>query len=559
MTELLINKQRVVLPQEFSFEVIRENPFFTKNGTFTLDVTLSLLNKANARIFKHIHRFNVDKKTEELTAFLKVDNIVFINGTAIVDEITNEEITLQLLSGNSELNFVIGGDKKLNELPLGNAPEITPYTIDAYVRKTYPEVEWQFVPIYSENEDCRFNDIEQDNLVFYIADMEKTIIQPFLCTIIFNVFKSLGYNITRNDIESSKYNTLFCVNGVITSEYAKMLPDWTVTDFLSEIENLFNSILFLDAYTKNVEILFRGNYFENCKIIAIEDVLDEYSIKVDKDKQFFNKNTNIAYDIPSEDDYFKYQRLNDDVKNVITEYVIKENRHDVKAQFDSDFPDFSKRKIYKNKETDTEYIQAYINTGYGLRKVEILKDLLNNPDTSDKIVLKIIPAPLHLAARDGTSGPPITQTYSPFRDENDDTMSIFDILENGLSKEETNTQLKLAFFDGPRPIGRVPYPQAYIDYIDDSFSIVDDEYTNNEGKTLRLAGKHGLNELYESGIEVDGKNEYVITFLFKGSDIDVRSIFMIKNKRFACKELRYEITQNGISKQIQGTFYEMKN
>lgn len=43
MTELYIDGTSVVLPADFSTSVKRENPFFTKNGEYTYDITLQLV------------------------------------------------------------------------------------------------------------------------------------------------------------------------------------------------------------------------------------------------------------------------------------------------------------------------------------------------------------------------------------------------------------------------------------------------------------------------------------------------------------------------------------
>jgi hypothetical protein len=121
MTELYIDNQPVVLPKDFSLTIVNENLFFTKNGKYTYDITLSLLEPVNAKIYKHYNRLNnstgiVSKRPARLIA----DNDVILNGTEIILEITDANVKTQLVSGESELNYFIGGDKKLNELEFGN-------------------------------------------------------------------------------------------------------------------------------------------------------------------------------------------------------------------------------------------------------------------------------------------------------------------------------------------------------------------------------------------------------------------------------------------------------
>lgn len=55
MTELYIDGTSVVLPADFSTSVKRENPFFTKNGEYTYDITLQLSNSINADLYEHLN------------------------------------------------------------------------------------------------------------------------------------------------------------------------------------------------------------------------------------------------------------------------------------------------------------------------------------------------------------------------------------------------------------------------------------------------------------------------------------------------------------------------
>lgn len=75
MTELYIDRQLVVLPETFSITIIEENPSFTKNGSYTYDISLSLLDSINAKIYKHLNRLNRKGDIpKNRSAYLVVDN-----------------------------------------------------------------------------------------------------------------------------------------------------------------------------------------------------------------------------------------------------------------------------------------------------------------------------------------------------------------------------------------------------------------------------------------------------------------------------------------------------
>ena len=152
MIELLIDGMPVVLPEDFDLTMIEENVYLTKKGEYSLDLTLSLDNPTNARIYKHIHRPNSNTTIKDRKAILIADNRVYINGVEAITEYTNRSVTIQLLSGNSELNF-LGSDKKVRELDLGSMPAFVdgPYASRDVVRpllyKKYPETNFVYTTV----------------------------------------------------------------------------------------------------------------------------------------------------------------------------------------------------------------------------------------------------------------------------------------------------------------------------------------------------------------------------------------------------------------------------
>ena len=117
MTELFIDGVSVVLPKDFSAQVKRENSFVTKNGEYTYDITLPLTNPINAELYKHLNRLNSIQEIEEKRpAILMADNRVYCNGTEVITGWTDETVSLQIASGNSELNYFIGGDLQISFL-----------------------------------------------------------------------------------------------------------------------------------------------------------------------------------------------------------------------------------------------------------------------------------------------------------------------------------------------------------------------------------------------------------------------------------------------------------
>ena len=119
MTELIIDGVSAVLSKDFSIQVKRENPLFTKNGEYTYDITLPLDNPTNAELYKHLNRLNSTQPVStDRRAVLVADNRVYCNGTEVITGWTEDTVSVQIASGNSELNWFIGADLFISALEM---------------------------------------------------------------------------------------------------------------------------------------------------------------------------------------------------------------------------------------------------------------------------------------------------------------------------------------------------------------------------------------------------------------------------------------------------------
>lgn len=124
--QLYIDKKPAIIKKGTSIKLTRENPAITQSGDYTLDVTLPLSGcKENLDIFGPANYRAASPKSfagKRYDFYLNAGEIQ-LSGTAIVTQISEEELKLQLLAGNSELNFDNreGGDKYIDELDLGRA------------------------------------------------------------------------------------------------------------------------------------------------------------------------------------------------------------------------------------------------------------------------------------------------------------------------------------------------------------------------------------------------------------------------------------------------------
>ena len=127
MIALYINDKPAIIKSGTSIKLTRENPFFTSAGDYTLDVVLPLSGcMENLQIFGALQYRSVSLKflAGKKFPFRLVTELLTLEGTAIVTNVTQDEVKVQLLAGNSALNFdTLGedGEKYIDDFDLGRA------------------------------------------------------------------------------------------------------------------------------------------------------------------------------------------------------------------------------------------------------------------------------------------------------------------------------------------------------------------------------------------------------------------------------------------------------
>ena len=121
MIELFLDDKPAILKENVSIKLTRENVYFTKSGSYTYDVELPLQCTENRAIFGSINRKDVDTEFAEYHALLRVDNVILLEGRAIINSVTESSVKVQLLGGNADMNFTRQGSEiYIDELDIGD-------------------------------------------------------------------------------------------------------------------------------------------------------------------------------------------------------------------------------------------------------------------------------------------------------------------------------------------------------------------------------------------------------------------------------------------------------
>lgn len=575
MTNLYIDGIAVVLPSEFSITVKQENAFFTKNGEYTYDIELSLLVPENAKLYGFLNRLNItERPATKRKAVLVADNRVYLNGTEIITGWTDTKVSIQLVSGNSELNYFIGSDELISTLAMKETNPVVNGSVSTdYVKKTYPEVDYNLMMTYDSLHQVDkniwlyrlYNNDVSNPYAGYIVQKEDIqpydyIPQPYLCAYMRELLKALGYTLEYNAIEDTPYKSVYIVHVCETYKWNEMLPGWTAKDFLQNIETMFNGSFLIDHRTRTASFLLNISYLSKVRNVHLQNVIDEYTVESEEEEEADAINSTIKYKLPSTE-YYKLRCLPDVVKEAARQKSI-----------DGDlFTFFAKPE---NQVTDTIFDYKSVNRkiiyleGSGimsnLEMVDELASLVRENAESD-LELEFVPAELterafYIEGID-PGGFYFGQYYIPSvsvsDDEPDETTydSIHNMVNNLSEKKESKSNIFLAFFRGLNPvqIGVMPansYPLAFIDRFFPTTSwpaTLPSDYP-----TFNLVEMETY--FYSNAYKIDRKKPVKIT-CYDSNLYPVSSVFEIFNRRYLAKEIEYTIGPNGRTQAWTGTFY----
>lgn len=579
MTELWIDGAAVVLPAKMSTTVKRENPFFTKNGEYTYELNIDLTNSTNANLYQHLNRYNsIIEIKEKRKALLMADNRVYCNGTEIIMGWTERTVRIQIASGNSELNYFIGGDLMISFLNMPNISPLDPiYPNKQWIQKLYPDIDFCLSPIINRTSGVTLNewtlnwnaDAKKYELGIK-SDFHETdfVPQPFLCAYIKKVLEGIGYTLTYNALEETVWKDLYICHINRTNEWAKMLPGWSVKDFMEEVEKLFNASFVIDNRQRTAILVLNKIYYINSKVLHINSVIDQHEVECEDEEQELHQQSNIKYAL-LDNSYYRHRCL---PLNVIKKAQKAIKPKDIALYFYFLEPENKNKNILVTDESDgAEYIyEREIYYGWVVGPIyQLVNEFksIERTDTANTIEIDMIPVEFkELEWPTPVDGmPPDEASYIyqfPVMDEKENTTDTEDIDDlhsqidqasnsSGVTKEK----ICLAFHQGlnnSHPIGMTGiYPMPFTDeYIRGGLGEL--WSTNNKGATLKLTT---MDDYFYSGVyKIDKKNPIKIKS-YDSNVYDTRSIFEINNKRYVCKEIEYILTVDGRKRAWEGVFY----
>lgn len=320
MIKLKIDGKTTALPADFSFPMVIENPYFTDAAEYTGEVVLTPKAIDNINIFGPVGRFEKTKRQQVKDCELSDDNRILIKGSATTIEYTPDALSVQILGGNSAVNYCIRWQEMyINELDLGKLhpdwQSIFPTSTDnrnlePFARRIMGEPssqEWVMLPCKNEA------GLEMNNIERWFPDRTNTrleygwpyaqytnpyewALQPRICAIVRRIINALGYSVTVFDAEQTNLKYLYYVNVKHTLYLAEMLPRWSVSKFLDEVQTLLGCVFVFDNINMTCSIKSRNNFFSS-EIVHLEQVDDAFSVSIDESAKTDVSNMNVKYNV----------------------------------------------------------------------------------------------------------------------------------------------------------------------------------------------------------------------------------------------------------------------
>lgn len=574
-TQLIIDGTEAVLPQNFATTVKRENSFFTKSGEYTYDCTLNLDNPVNCQLYKFLQRLNsTEEITDRRSAVLIADGHVYCRGTEVITRWTEHTVTIQIVSGESELNYFIGQDRKIEDLDMGSI-EGSMTGIDNTM--SFPDVDY-CLPTVRSASGVTYNEYSGHGSAmgghYTGTDTAGSGIrpQPYLCALIRKILTALGYTIGTNQLEETQFRNLFIVNTVYTTEFAKMVPGWTVKDFLTEVEKLTGVVFITDNLQKTCDIVLKTAYYQEASQFTIRNVTDAYETEAEDDDSRIAEfsSSDVSFSLP--DHYWaKLMKLPEGFleQATVTDMESIADLLSISSDNKTVYHDTSTDRYYISMVREYEVVNPEPGTDADTYFMEVNQFCdLDREATTSKLELKITPAPMAQLGRFGvevidigsSDGYRNYQSEEAATDTDENSDNVENLIRSFENTESSAGDLYCAFHNGTVYGDRCPV--AYTDAYHATMQVMLYPMTGTGGDVI--SGPEGSLRLqdmdtsyFQGSYQIDTSKAYTFE-TYDPNVIDVRQVYVIRNRRFVCRDVEEVITSDGRQKRWKGTFYPIR-
>ena len=592
---ILIDKKKAVLKKGTSFDFIAENHFFTGADSYTLSITFPIKGcPENIAIFGHIYRKDFDFETELLECEIHDRNFHKYGSVSIVS-VSESEVKTQFLEGRSATNYYSNMDEiYINEISMPTLRDNAHWEASYYMRSYgeqkrggsghTPEYLGYVCPPWVNNTSGNIQNKMGTYGSFYIylggdPSYDPPIIGfPFLVEVIRQVLTRTGHPCDLSAIENSAWSNLIVCQAFPLNWHMpymnQILPHWTVSEFLEQVELFLNGTFELEPKTQMMTFVFNNGAIGNMEVVTIDKVIDSHTVDIAKEedvKDSYVEQKNLAYQ-DCDHQMWKFYCCPWATSRIpLHSYT---NITSMKSQLNSlldcagPYNAWQYRYIHYCREEDTCFVLKCVGTStingviHHYMRIQPINmfgpRVMNGDDNAEVAELGIVPACIDhtddahgdmLFVECGTLGD--DEEDAEDRDENQTQPVNTLIAGEKEKKNEYFDKIYVAFWDGTylKYHPKMPHP-----YVDKHEIKPDNTYTYNQ-YSMRLTTTERPS-IRRTNFWVNQRRKYTFSFL---SDTvpEVRSIFLIHGKRYLAEKITATFSaETGMSQLMKIVCYE---
>lgn len=545
MIEIFLDRHKVFSKPEQQIKFTMENPYITGCGSYTLEISFPMSIWANKEFFGPIERVDVSKDPRHFEAKILSDNKEAFYGTATLSSITNEEVRVQLVGGNSEVNFLSKYESiYIDDIDFHNVDmvRVIAETQQAQPTGSIHKGIWSVIFCYDSTNDAFLNGTDfADQTVF-----DSSISPGFLFSL-HMIVEGMGFKVVEDEYLSLPINSLYVMSGakVTPNEWdmadvlKRTLPHWSFQEYIQQVQNLLNATVFFDERKRTARIL--RNDITIRQSVGL-DILNEYSVEIDEKKSEDTTSTrNLKYGNNGEVEENGIERWKNDMHDLF-EHKLFKNAGELREYVRTHGQEAEKyilccpegTAVYMSEDNSLSF-QDYFGKQYRGAKEDFefkicppITKTLDLPSGAPTYV-PVIKGPEELIA-----GENVMVKHMVFGYETDYSSTV--------KKEDAKCDEILL---SPEGIGL-------------NYRFMMSLHTSGNTNQPQNTWSFTIGDLHKNPIKIKDKILHKFDFL-SGEIPDINKFFIIRNKKFIPKKIEYTLTEEGINKHMTGYFYELKS
>lgn len=626
--QLYIDGKLAAIKKGVAFEYVSENRLFTDADDYSLDITLPIKGcPQNYEIFGRVFRKDVAPGKLIFEGEIR-DGLFHKTGAVAVTEINEAELKVQFLAGRSAQNFYTTLENVyINELELG-APNINDPSFISPAMAMNPErsdFESVCLPWVNGSGEAAIihNSMEKDtsasgNVYKWSRDVSWLTWMPYLLHIAKRICAAIGFSYDFSLWEADESKKYFLICNVLPDAwevqgYARALPQWSVDEFFSKLEDFLGCQFDIDFTEKSIVYKSFNSIIGSLPEVGVNDVVEEFTsdVELEDSKCGYMDKRNFLYKSQSSEmwPFYSCKWYIDLVRGGNQPFFNKVHEYDTMAELIADTRRFANwngfsgrgsivHDLFYVRQFDMYFIlrwherdrvgtggvgQAYWLFNCFLQPVNSFGELINTePRTGEdsegsvkKVELEFVPVdidytermkgfcaflyPSSYAERSGVSEDQFLESSDPYREDFTPQIGSESFIKSGeeKGKAEYYNNIFIGFWDGrttafPFPNGNGLFlPRPYVENvnIDTSWNYTVSNFS------MRLNDGSVNSRFY--GIDIDVERKYNFKFISEAIP-DAKSIFVIQGKRYLCESLTFSFNDSGRSKLIKGVFWAVK-